>query len=273
DIFDQKLISSSSYRYRLSMVLSDVACTYLIYDDDRWLCYKSYALEAHNRDLFSLKDELELLLGTDKMLNLSFNSVHIRILTPACTQVPTALFYEENAYTYLNSVCASPATEIVKTDRCPEDIVSIYLVKLDLHQYLQKLWPHATITNLFSDLISKYYQQAKNNEGNAMYVNFHQNQMQVLVFQQSKLLLVNNYDFQTADDVAYFTMLVINQLELHSETIALSLSGHINAKAELYNTIYRYVRNVSFMETNTPLLYHKEHIFGTYAVHTFFDII
>ncbi|MFZ4545330.1 MAG: DUF3822 family protein [Saprospiraceae bacterium] len=272
DIFDEKLLSNSSYQYRLSMLLSDVACSYLIYDNQQSLAYKSYALEAHNRDLFSLKDELELLLSTDKMLNLSFSEISIRHLTSAFTQVPVALFEAENPYIYLNIVCPAPASELLKTERCLDEIMNIYLLKIDLHQYIQHLWPHANITNLFSELVNKCYFHAKKIDGDTLFVNFHQNQMQIIAFRQAKLHLVNNFTFQTADDVTYYTLLVINQLGFDPETAVLMLSGHISNNSELYNSIYRYVRNVDFIETTSNSAFQKDTVFGAYPLHTFYDI-
>ena len=102
-------------------------------------------------------------------------------------------------------------------------------------------------------------------------MNFHQNNLQISYFDNEKFIFANNFPFQTSNDAAYFTMLVVNQFKLNPETIKVYLSGHVDKNAELYNVVYRYIRNVHFLETDIT---HQENSpFGKYSGHTFIDFL
>lgn len=270
DIFDDYVLSNSSYVYKMRMFISNHACTYLITDGDRWMAYRSYALDCGNRALFSIRDEIEMLKNTDKMLQLSFSEVRISLLSQAFTMVPEELYSDKNPYAYLNSVCPSPASEIVRMETFTSEIRNLYLIKIDLLQFLEKSFPGVAITHFFTGMVSGIFSENRN-QGTALFINFHQNQMQILVCDAQRILLANNYDFQSTGDVAYFIMLIINQLSLDPETAMVYLSGHVNSSAELYNTIARYIRNVHFRHTLFSE-FPRESAFATYPLHTFADV-
>ena len=270
DIFDESLLNSGTYNYSLSLFISNHACTYLILDNEKWLAYRSYSLEAHSRTLFSIRDELEMLMNSDKMLKFSFREVKICYLTSAFTMIPEELYSDENLYAYFNSVCPSPASEIIRSEKCGSDIRNLYLVKIELLQFLEASFPGAKMEHFFSGMISSVRKNT-DLQDTTLFVNFHLNQMQVLVCNERQILLANNYDFQTPGDVAYFIMLAFDQLGLDPESNAIYLSGHINEKAELYNAICRYVRKVHFRETGLPA-FPEGSAFAAYPLHTFVDI-
>ena len=194
DILDENFFQKTGYQYRLSMLLTESTCTYLLFDDAQWLAYRSYALEGQNRDLFSLKDELETLLFQDKMLNLSFQSVEIRLQSNNFTFVPEALFDESQTYAYLANVTPSPANEAVKKDNIEnQSLVNLYVLKLDLQRFLQKKFPTYQINHAITPLINTYAAHTECIEGKKIYLNFHQNQLQILFFEESKFVFANNF--------------------------------------------------------------------------------
>lgn len=272
DILDDNFFQKTGYQYRLSMLLTDTTCSYLLYDDAQWLAYRSYALDSNNRALFSLKDELETLMHQDKMLNLSFQSIDIQLLTNSFTFVPTPLFEESQVMTYLANVTPSPSSEIIKKENVAENsFVNVYVTKLDLHRFLQKTFTNYQLSHLLTKQINTYQAHAEFVTGKKLYLNFHQNNLQITYFEEQNFVFANNFPFQTSNDAAYYTMLVINQLHLNPETINVYVSGHIDKDAELYNTVFRYIRNIIFMQSTIE---HEDNSpFGKYPAHTFIDMM
>jgi Protein of unknown function (DUF3822) len=171
----------------------------------------------------------------------------------------------------LANVTPSPASEIIKTETITnEDFVNVYVLKLDLQRFLQKTFPNHQLKHTLTNLVELYHAHAEMIGGKKLYLNFHQNNLQITHFDEGKFVFSNNFTFQTSNDAAYYTMLVINQLKLNPETIKVYLSGHINKEAELYNTIFRYLKEVHFLDSTTE---HVENSpFGKYPTHTFLDV-
>ncbi len=270
DILDESFFTKSSYVYHLHLVLADVACTYLIFDDEQLLAYRSYQLEQQNRELFSWKDELQTLMHQDKMLQLSFKTVKIMLLHQQFTLIPTTLFEAQNAAAYLNNVVPNTESDLVETDDLLKfNIKNVYALKIDLQSFIKENYPTASITHALSFLLENIQKESR--FGLKLFLNFHHKQVQFLLFDGEKFNFANNFDFQTANDVAYFLMLVINQLSLNPETISVVLSGHIEKNTEVYNTIFRYVRNLSFLDCSTKKM--KQKAFQETPNHLFINIL
>lgn len=268
--YDDILQQSSAYRYHLHLFLTESACSYLLLDEHQWLVYKSYALEHQNRALFSLRDELETLFLQDKFLQLEFEEVSVKILNSAFTFVPKALFNEVSLYAYLANVTPSPTSEIVMKETLCDELWNIYVLKIDLKQFLQKTFSNFSLSHAMTDMVHLFEAHAVTRADKTMYINFHQQHIQIAVFDNGKLLFANNYEFQTSSDVAYYVMLVVNQLNLDPEKVNAYLSGHVNKDAELFNTVFRYIRNVQLLEST--IQHDAASPFATYPNHTFIDM-
>jgi Protein of unknown function (DUF3822) len=253
DILDENFFTKTTYQYHLNMVLADDAFTYLVYDDEQLLAYRSYLLEDKNRALFSWKDELQTLIHQDKMLQLSFHSAKFLLLHQKFTFVPTALFDATNASSYLENVSSDFKSDILTYENIEsQGFVNVFSVPLDLHQFIKTTFSTATIHHAVGFLAENIVQNEVTLTPTAtsrLYVHFHHQQMQVLAIDSDKkVCFANNFIFQTANDIAYYMMLVINQLKLNPETVTVNLSGHIEKNTEAYNAVYRYVVNLQFLD-------------------------
>lgn len=270
DILDEAFFQKTDYQYKLALLLSDNSCSYLLYDDAQWLAYRSYELDAQNRELFSLKDELETLKYQDKIFNLAFQNVNVFLLNQQFTFIPKQLFDEKDLFSYLANVTPSPSNEIIKREAvCNGEFNNVYVLKIDLQYFLQNTFPNYTIQHLLTNLVNRF-KGSREEKGNKVFMNFHQKNIQIVYFDDDKLIFANNFQFQTANDAAYFLMLVVNQFKLNPETLKVYLSGHVDIDAELYNTLVRYVRNISFLENAQQ--HETKSPFNKFPQHTFIDM-
>lgn len=272
DVLDEHFFQKTAYQYRLSLSITPSSCTYLLYDDTQWLAYRSYALEGQNRDLFSLKDEIETIRYQDKMLHLDFKSVDIYLLSEIFTFVPSAMYDDGRAATYLANITPNPINDIIKNDAFSQKgFYNVYAVKVDLFDFFKKQFPKAIIRHGLSHLLDYYSSHAEHRGGKKLYLNFHQNQLQITHFDESNFVYANNFAFQTSNDASYYTMLVVNQLGLNPETVEVYLTGHIDRNSELFNGISRYLRQINFMDTT--ITHQANSPFEEYSGHTFIDML
>ena len=273
DILDESFFTKSQYEYHLHLLLADDASTYLIYDEDQLLAYRSFQLEDQNRELFSWKDELQALIHQDKMLQLSFKTVKISLLHQAFTFVPTELYESHNEANYLQKVSANASNEIA----CRDDlkflsIKNIYALKIDLQRFIKETFPNAIISHSVSHLIDRLYPYVANdNLKKKVFLNFHHKQVQIVLFEGQNLLFANNFQFQIGNDAAYYLMLVVNQFKLNPEVIEVCMSGQIEKDTEVYNTIFRYIRNLTFLDYTIEK--EKKRAFTSVENHLFLSII
>ncbi len=270
DLLDESFFTKSSYVYHLHIVFADDACSYLIYDEEQLLAYRSYDLGQQNRALFSWKDELQTLMHQDKMLQLVFKSVKIFLLHSQFTFVPNELFEVQNTTSYLSKIAPNVESDLVNVESLLNgSLKNIFSLKIDLHQFAKKQYENVLFSHSLSFLIENFKKDAKNDT--KLYLNFHQKQIQIVFFKEGNFHFANNFTFQTSADIAYYMMLVINQFQLNPELVQIVLSGHIEKNTEAYNTIIKYVRNISFLDYSVKKAKHR--IFQEVPNHLFVNIL
>jgi hypothetical protein len=92
------------------------------------------------------------------------------------------------------------------------------------------------------------------------YVHVLEQQLDIIVIANKKLLFYNSFNFNTKEDFIYYVLFVIEQLKLDVETIKLKLFGNIEEDDQLFNVCFKYVRNVSvFVPSNLSYLMDINH--------------
>ena len=63
----------------------------------------------------------------------------------------------------------------------------------------------------------------------------------------SSLLKNNNsFDFNTKEDILYYTLFTFEQLKINTETVNLVLYGDIIKGESIYQLLYEYIRKIKF---------------------------
>ena len=76
------------------------------------------------------------------------------------------------------------------------------------------------------------------------YLHLREERCDLIVYKQGRLLLGNTFDFNTADDVAYFTLLAWKQLSLDQTRDRLYLAGEKSLRQPLTALLQTYIKNV-----------------------------
>jgi len=163
------------------------------------------------------------------------------------TLIPTTVFDRSYIEDYIKFNFQSIDNEVVLYDDIKElGIIHVYTINRALLNTLNKIMPNAVIKNQKSVLIEKFYQH--NGKMCNMYVNTKQGSFDGVAFNEKGLLFANTFYYNSANDYIYYLMNIIKQLKLNPETLNLFLSGEIGKEDAIYNLIYKYIRNISFIQ-------------------------
>ena len=86
-----------------------------------------------------------------------------------------------------------------------------------------------------------------------MYVNVAKTHLDVIVTNNSELLLINSFAYDTKEDFIYYILFVAEQLDLDTEKFLLTLSGVISKYDDIYKITYKYIRNINFVKVKEPI--------------------
>jgi Protein of unknown function (DUF3822) len=77
-----------------------------------------------------------------------------------------------------------------------------------------------------------------------VYLNINNDQVELLNFHDNKLRFYNVFEFKNPDELVYFTMFVVEELELHPQNAVLHIGGDINSNDENFNRLARFFNKV-----------------------------
>jgi hypothetical protein len=236
---------------KLRLQISEYELSIAIYDTlsdsfpiiERYPIRKGYAqVKPH--------ETIARILQSHALTRLSFASVEVIVVTNTYTLVPGALFDAEHA------------ASLHALNHPLEDSDELGWERIDAQDsYFIFTWPKA-----WKVVLESQFQQVKihhyaplmakgllpNSLGKtAVYVHVQDFREDIVVIADGKFLLFNSFNFQSSEDFVYYILLAYDRLSLNRETIPLKLLGEVEVGSALFDSCYKYIRDVDFLERNS----------------------
>jgi hypothetical protein len=194
-------------QYSLIILISEMCISLSIYDD-------ASSLVSTKRMEFSSSapdsDEIAKLLNEAAQINYS----HIRLIAESDNYsfVPITIFRAEDAQSLLNFVPKPDKIEWISYNTILAwSCVNVFSLRPAVHNALKRLFPHAEIEHHLSYMLTD---KVRLQTGNKLYIWIRAKALDVISLENGKLKLVNSYPYSSAEDFAYHTLNVIENLAL-----------------------------------------------------------
>ena len=237
-------------------------------------------VSANNLVFFSKNESKDLILLTDfitnsveNWYNLEFEPDEIDTINQFISEksiskifvsnvpyslVPSNLFNKDSIENYLTT------SRKINSNFTPK-----YQFIEDLNLYL--VYDAPSKTNLITELsnleethwLTSFlpYLQKNSIEDCNIYAVIVNRTLSIIVFQQEKLLFVNDFEIKDSIDALYFILLVYQELHQNPSNIPLSLIGQISEDSEIVNHLKRYIATVKIenhlYDTNPELSFYS----------------
>lgn len=236
---------------KLRLQISEYELSIAIYDtlSDSFPVIERYPIRKGYAQV-KTQEALARILQTHALTRLSFASVEVIVVTNTFTLVPGALFDAEHAA----SLHALNHPMEDDDDLCWErleaqDIYLIYSWPKAWKQVLESQFPRISIQH-YSIILAKGL--LPNSLGKtAVYVHVQDFREDIVVIADGKFLLHNSFNFQSTEDFIYYILLAYDRLSLNRETIPLKLLGEVEMGSALFDSCFKYIRDVDFLERNS----------------------
>lgn len=160
--------------------------------------------------------------------------------------VPEAAYSAEHARLFNELVNGTALRGLVLSEKIPDaPIYTIYRVGRELHAQIQRQFPAGKYWHYFSLLVAQRL-RAGLPEGDLLDLYFYPDQFTLAFYRNGGLLLIQRYEYQVPEDVAYQALRVCQQWNADPETLKLSVSGLIDADSALYDEIARYFLHIDW---------------------------
>ena len=225
---------STANSYELSIRIDSDGFSLSVFDQsDSLLSTKRIVETLHTLSL----PELMTLINSETQLN--FNKARIIFESESYVIIPLALFKVEEAADFLLLEHKPNQTDSILFNKIPElGIVNIFSVPGIVHEAMSQLFPNTAIEQHISYFITE---NIKSKTEHSVYCWTRNKRLDIMVFKEAKLQLINSFTYQTSEDFAYFVLNVYDKLELDMHKCPLIL---LNAreKPELREILEKYLK-------------------------------
>ncbi len=160
--------------------------------------------------------------------------------------VPKSLFNADEMANYLKFNTKIFANDHIDYDEVESyDMINVYVPFVNINNYIYELFGEFTFKHNGTVMIASLLSGHKTTKDPSCYVFIADQQMDVTVISQKKLLLYNSFDFTTKEDFIYYLLFTLEQLQLDTETVKLKLFGEIEEGDVIYNICHQYVKHIS----------------------------
>ena len=233
-IKDSTLDSLQISNYHLSIELSEKSISYCIVDKNKYRCYLLFSQNYESQNLLKI-------LNKDEFITREFLSKSISFVNFPNTLIPKELYNEKDKKNIF-SVNHSLTNEELVTDELKSKIINLYAIPNTIFQTVKNVVPEAIIRSNSSILINNFL--SLNNLQETMFLFLKDSYINIVVTKGDGLIFQNKFEYQTKEDLLFYVLFSIQQLNFSNEEINTVIYGNISK--EEYNILYQYIRNIKF---------------------------
>jgi len=186
-----------------------------------------------------------------------FEKVYFLIENRSVTLIPVSLFDNNHMADYLHfNQHINEPLKVLTNKLNHMNAFNVFSIPALLFDSLSEMHNEAVIVHHSSVLIESLLAQYKHTlESPHLFLNIRDGFEDIVVFADKQLKFHNSFEFDTREDFIYYLLFVIEQLNLNPDTLQLVLTGNILRTSNLYEILYKYIRNIRFIERNDQFSY------------------
>jgi len=240
--------------------------SYLVSDQQQHvLGLRAYQLDP--KDQYPVQS----ILKEDKILNSNYKQVKLGVFSPRFTLLPSNLFDENAAASYINKTSHVKRNDLIMHDTLSDlAIHNIYAFDKHLLQQLEEAFSEVSCyhssTGLINNFLANFDKTARN-----IFLNIYHQSVVITVVENNQLSFHNIFSFKASADCLYFVLLVYKQLGFDPKKDALYVVGDLVKDSEIHKLLFKYIRTIKFVEQPNFYTFGKE-IKQTLPPHFFFDL-
>jgi hypothetical protein len=272
--YDEALNQANPVKNKLLFQLSLESITFCIFnlDSNKFLSIESVNFEPGSR-VGEVTSQLKQFYSDHQWLKQPFHSIKLLFESNKSTLVPSPLFEEGEKGILSNFNFPVTEDEMVLFNKLKNlDAYIIFSVPGLFVKTLSELFPdHIGFCHSGAFIESLLILNKNLKAEKRFFVNARNNFLDIAILDGRKLVFFNTFKYQSKEDFIYFVIFVFEQLQLNPEEIELILMGTMDRNSRIFDTIYKYVKNVTFQPKTEAFNY--SYVFNEIHSHNFFNLI
>lgn len=277
---DESFTPQDSAQYGLAIIFNETSLSYCIFDFKRnkvlglhqmMRSDAAHRLAPQNART-SFSEFMKSVFSATPWLKNSYKVTKIAYEGGRSTLVPSALFEQSEKSLYVGFTSGLSEDEQVLSDHLiPMDVYQVFTVPSETLNTLRGLMPHARVVHHSSVLIGSIWLNYRNRiNTNRAFIHIREHLFDIMIFDGRQLTFFNTFPYHQAEDVVYYLIFVLEQLNFNPESMPLVLLGQVEKGSGIYSLLSRYVRNIEFGRRNESFKY--SYLFNQVAPHSHYPL-
>ena len=149
------------------------------------------------------------------------------------------------------------------------DLIAVYPIPQYLQDAMLNAFPKAEFSNFIAEWLRKTIKE--NLPSNLFEVLFFPKMITVVIWQNSKLQIVQSYPYENQEDALFYLLSIVSAFKISSENIDTRLSGLIDLQSPVFEAILKMFPILSVYQRPENCIYHDE--FDTHPNHFFSPVL
>jgi|GEM_PF-580787 len=215
---------------------------------------------------------IEKLPEANREFKYPFSKIRVSFDSYKFTFIPEELYENENEQEYAKFI--NPyASDLILTNRIrTSKIRNIFAIDSNFNSALNQIFQKPRIYNQAGPFIEGIKKTNPDRNGVCLFIDIHQDHIQIACLKKSELVLYNMLECFNADEFNYFLLNTMDSLDLDTSSTKVILSGNVTSeKDENYQRILKYFKAPVFADSRLKV--HHPELFNNVLSHTYFSLI
>ena len=281
NLLDESFSPHDTRHYGLAIVLSEtsIGCCTLDLRRNKFLGLHRFIrteekpLENQSNSGSTFKDFFNGVCIAIPWLKNQFKIVKIGFDGIKATLVPDGLFDPNERDHYLKFNYSYHTDELIFCDHLmPLNAWQVFTIPESIGEAVREFFPKTKIIHVSSLLIESIWINYKNRINSPhIFLHVRDHLFDLMIFNGRQMTYFNTFPFHNPEDVTYYLIFVLEQLNFNPETIPLVLLGNVVMGDSLSELILRYVRHVESGRRNEA--YRYSYMLNQLPPQTFFPLL
>lgn len=210
----------------------------------------SYAIDFKHISKYETERQIREILQNEGDLRQDFERIQVLHNNEKFAFIPRALFKNiDDAYEYLKYSLKTDKDDFFEADIVePLDGVTVYVPDFLVNNILLDFYGAFDYQHFATILLRMALKHYATHSQDIIYVHLERNAFHLIVFLQKKLLFFNRFAYESTEDVLYYLLYSLEQLNINTESTPLYFMGNIAQTDEIFEKTRVYIKNVFVME-------------------------
>jgi hypothetical protein len=182
----------------------------------------------------------------------NYRNVMVNYFDKHFTLVPVNFYDAANLRALLEFNVGPVADKIIVTDDINAGIKLIYAIDEQLKSVLDTVFPGHQLKHSLS-VASKLMLSTDELLKENMLLSIYDDHIEVIVKQDQKLMLANQFSVKTQEDILYYVLFVLEQYQLNPLYVTITVAGNVDSNASLIASLKKYVKQIHLAKGHKTL--------------------